>query len=173
MRAGRVSARRDTEFSPTAGAGRTGDSQDRFTLCFDLPTAPGNTLDQVRAYSLALSPNGQALYAANPALGIVAKVDLNAYAVAGVARFSPDPAAQSAAAPVNYAVADERRLYFTSGQAIWTFDATAQTVRSLSTLDSLINGLALSPDGGRLFAARPDRPPLMLDTASGQAFSSQ
>ena len=72
-------------------------TQDRFTLCFDLPTAPGNTLDQVRAYSLALSPNGQALYAANPALGIVAKVDLNVYAVAGVARFSPDPAAQSAA----------------------------------------------------------------------------
>ncbi len=148
-------------------------TQNKFTLCFDLPTMTGNTLDQLRAYSLALSPDGQTLYAANPALGIVAKVDLNAYEVAQVASFSPDALAPAAPAPINFAVADARRLYFTGGAGLWRLDVTAHSVRSLSTLDSVINGLALSPDGGRLFAARPDQPPMMLDIVSGLAFSSQ
>jgi hypothetical protein len=146
---------------------------DRYTFCFDLPAVDGNTLDQARAYSLALAPDGQALYAANPALGLVAKVDLNDIDVSRVATFSPDPAAQSAVGPINYAVADGQRVYFSGGQSVWAFDAPARTVRGLSTLDTAISGLALSADAARLFVARPDQPPLALDTASGQALGSQ
>ena len=149
------------------------DTQYKFTVCFDLPTVNGNTLEQLRAYTLALAPNGQTIYAANPALGIIAKVDLNSFEVTSAASFAPGPSALSASAPVNYGVADKRRLYFTGGKNIWTFDATSQMVTSLSSLDTFISGLALGRDGQRLFVARPDQPPLMLDTAGGQAFSSR
>ena len=135
---------------------------ERYTFCFDLPGVNGNTLDQARAYSLALAPDGQALYAANPALGLVAKVDLNDIDVSRVASFSPDPAARSAVAPLNYAVADGRQVYFSGGRSVWAFDASAQTVRGLSTLDTAISGLALSADAARLFVARPDQPPVTV-----------
>jgi len=147
-------------------------TRDKFTLCFDLPTVNGSTLDQLRAYSLALSPDGQTLYAANPALGVVAKVDLSAYEVTRAASFSPDPVIQSAPAPVNFGVADARGLYFTSGKQIWAFNAGTQQVKSLSTLNTVISGLALGPDGRQLFVARSDQPPALLDTSTGAALSS-
>lgn len=146
-------------------------TENKFTLCFDLPTVKGNTLDQLRSYSLALSPNGQRIYASNPALGIIGEVDLNSFEVTSAASFAPDPSALSASAPVNYSVADKRMLYFTGGKNIWIFDFATQKVKSLSSLDAFISGLALGPDGRRLFVARPDQPPMILDTTSGQAFS--
>ena len=149
------------------------DTQNKYTLCFDLPTVKGNSLEQLRAYTLALAPNGQTIYAANPALGMIAKIDLNSFAVTSAASFAPDPSALSASAPVNYGVADKRRLYFTGGRNIWTFDATTQKVTNLSSLDTFISGLALGRDGQRLFVARPDHLPIILDTTSGQAFSFQ
>ena len=142
-------------------------TENKFTLCFDLPTVKGNTLEQLRAYTLALSPNGQVIYAANPALGIVARVDVNSFEVTSAANFLPDQSVLSA--PVNYGVADKRMVYFTGGKNIWSFDATTQKVKSLSSMDTFISGLALSPDGQRLFVARPDQPPMVLDTASGLA----
>jgi general stress protein 26 len=148
-------------------------TENKFTLCFDLPTVQGNTLEQLRAYTLALSLNGQTIYAANPALGIIAEVDLNSFEVTKAASFAPDQSVLSASAPVNYGVADKRMMYFTGGKTIWTFDVTNQQVKSLSTLDTFISGLGLGSDGQRLFVARPDQPPMMLDTASGQAFRFQ
>jgi hypothetical protein len=148
-------------------------TENKFTLCFDLPTIKGNTLDQLRAYTLALSPSGQMIYAANPALGIVAEVDLNSYEASSVASSAPEASLQWTASPVNFSVADDRRLYFTSGKAVWTFDTTTRKVQSLSMLDSGIDGLALSADGGRLFVGRLDQPPMILGTTSGQAFTSQ
>ncbi len=148
-------------------------TEGKFTLCFDLPTVPGNTLDQLRAYSLALSPHTQIVYAANPALGIVAEIDLNSYEVARATNFAPDPSAQSASTPINYSVADQHSLYFTGGQNIWSFDAATKQVKSFSSLDAFISGLALGADGRHLFVARPDQLPMTLDTASGAALSSQ
>ncbi len=146
------------------------DTVNKYTLCFDLPPVTGATLDQLRAYSLALSPNGQMLYAANPALGLVVSVDLGSYDVTRAASFAPAP---SAAAPANTSVADGRALYFTGGQGLWRFDTASRQTQRLSTLDTLISSLALSLDGQRLWVARPAGPALLLDSASGQALSSQ
>jgi hypothetical protein len=148
-------------------------TENKFTLCFDLPTVKGNTLDQLKAYTIALDSNGQTVYAANPALGVIARVDVNSFDVSSVASFAPDQGALSAPAPGNYSVADERGLYFTGGKQIWAFDATTRQVKSLSKLDNVISGLALGRDGRQLFVAWGDQPPVMLDTTSGAAFSSQ
>jgi hypothetical protein len=145
----------------------------KFAMCFDLPAVNGSTLDQLKAYTIALDSNGQTVYAANPALGVIARVDVNSFDVSSVASFAPDQGALSASAPGNYSVADERGLYFTGGKQIWAFDATTRQVKSLSKLDNFISGLALGRDGRQLFVARVDQPPVMLDTTSGAAFSSQ
>jgi hypothetical protein len=100
-------------------------------------------------------------------------VDLSSFDVSSAANFAPDQAALSAPAPVNYSVADNRMLYFTGGKHIWAFDTTTEQVKRLSTLDTFTSGLALGPGGRQLFVARPDQPPMMLDAASGEAFSSQ
>jgi len=145
----------------------------KFAMCFDLPTVTGSTQDQLKAYSIALAPNGQTIYAANPALGVVAKVDVSSFEVTSAASFAADLATLPASASGNYSVADEHGLYFTGGKQIWAFDMTTRQVKSLSTVDNFISGLALGRDGRQLLVARVDQPPVMLDTTSGAAFSSQ
>jgi WD40 repeat protein len=158
------------------------DTVNKYTLCFDLPALPAETLNELNAYSLAVSPDGQIVYASNPALGIVARVDVSSSEVTSEASFTPDPSVLAVSAPVNYSVADKRAVYFTGGKTIWSFDTASRQVKSLSSLDRLttapdavagISGLALSLDGQRLFVARPDQPAMMVDTASGQASSFQ
>jgi len=149
------------------------DTVDKVTLCLDLPAVKGSTLDQLKAYSIALAPDGQMAYAANPALGVIDRVDVSSFEVSRVASFAPVPAALAASAPGNFSVADQRGLYFTGGKQIWAFDTTSRQVKSLSTLDTFISGLGLGRDGRELLVARLGQPPVMLDTTSGAAFSSQ
>jgi hypothetical protein len=148
-------------------------TEDKYTWCFDLPGLPGNSLDQLRAYTLALAPDGGTLYAANPALGLVATVDLNTLQVASAGHFAAVPSTAPPAAPFSFGVAGDRALYFSSGPQVWTFDEVTQQVKSLSTLDAPVSGLALGPEGHRLFVGLAGAAPLALDLATGQALSFQ
>lgn len=146
----------------------------RFTLCLDLPSGDGS-LDKLKSYSLALAPGGQVLYAANPALGIVAKVDLTDFSVIEAARFTPAaeampagaaPASRSAMAP------DGHTLYFTDGTRAWAYGMQTGQVNLLAQA-APITGLGVSADSQRLYVSRLDQPLLMLDAASGQPVSFQ
>ncbi|MEP7358655.1 MAG: hypothetical protein ABI847_15510 [Anaerolineales bacterium] len=147
------------------------DLDNRYTLCYDLPGQSAD-LDSLKYYSLALAPGGHTLYAANPVLGKVARVDLDDFAVSTVATFEAVTPGVVPAITTSRGVMsrDGRAMYFTDGAQAWAFDTQKQTV-SLLAQAAGGTGLDLSPDGTRLYLASQDQSLVMLDTASGQPLS--
>jgi hypothetical protein len=147
---------------------------DKFPVCIDLPSGQGD-FDQLKHYTLTLSPDGQTVYATNPVLGVVAEVSLNASQVTRTVLFEPGiPSIDYASdAPVGRSVisADGQTLYFTSGYAIWPYATRAGRLSSPYAVEGHVLGLGLSSDGKRLYVARAAQPLLALDAASGQPLS--
>lgn len=133
-------------------------------VCIDLPNG---SLAAVQQYVLALGRDGRTLYAANPALGVVASLDLEQHRVIHVTHFPRrfDPASQSANAAVSH---DGRTVYFTTGQALYAYDAAFARVRVAEDPGAAIAGLAFSRDDSRLLVVRRDGRPLWLDAATGR-----
>jgi hypothetical protein len=140
----------------------------RYAWCIDLPSKAGN-LEQLKYYTLALEPNFQTIFAANAALGVVARVSLNDLNVVQSAKFEPvNPTiaynplrrSMSAVAPGGLA------LYFTNGVQAWAYDDQKGAVRSFGT-PGPITGLGVSQDGARVYMARAGQPLTILDAASG------
>jgi hypothetical protein len=129
-----------------------------YTVCIDLPGT--GTPAELRTYSLAMSPDGH-LFAANPALGIVADISLNTFKPV-VTRFSATSLAARASAA---AAPDGRRVAFSAGRRIWLFDR--ETVRGPYAADAPVIGLGFA-DARRLFAARIDGPLMAYDAATGK-----
>jgi hypothetical protein len=133
-------------------------------VCIDLPR--GDPL-LVQQYTLALSPDGDTLYAANPALGVVAIVDLRKQRVVRVDRF-PTRAESSPLAP-NAAVShDGRTTYFTAGRSLYAYDAAYRVVRGVYDAGAPIGGLAFSRDDKRLVVVRRDGNVVRLNAATGR-----
>jgi len=65
------------------------DLKNQFAICIDLPSGSGD-FNVLKQYTLTLSPDGDKLYAANSALGVVAHISL--YGSIGVARGTLQPA---------------------------------------------------------------------------------
>jgi hypothetical protein len=129
-----------------------------FTVCIDLPGT--GTLAELRTYSLALSPDMH-LFAANPALGVIADISLNTFKPV-VKRFpaaSPATTASAATAP------DGHRLAFSAGPRIWFFDG--DSVRGPYSADANVVGLGFA-DAKRLYAARMKGPLMAYDAATGK-----
>jgi hypothetical protein len=143
--------------------------ESRLTFCINLPSGEGdfNTLQQ---YTLTLAPNGQKLYAANAALGVVAEVNLQEIMVTQQRPFPahPLPARFEPGAGLNASLltADGTTLYFTDGRQVWLYDtATGETSEPLLADDKgAVQGLSLSGDGQWLYIAQADRPLLVLST---------
>ncbi len=129
-----------------------------YTVCIDLPGQ--GTLAELRTYSLALSPDGH-LFAANPALGVVADISLNSFKPV-VKRFPAASAASTASAAV---APSGRMLAFSAGPRIWVFDGA--TVRGPYSADANVVGLGFA-DARRLFAARMKGPLTAFDAATGK-----
>lgn len=129
-----------------------------YTVCIDLPGT--GTPAELRTYSLALSPDGH-LFAANPALGVVADISLNTFKPV-VKRF---PAASAAATASAAAAPDGHRTAFSAGPRIWTFDGDA--VRGPYSAEANVVGLGFA-DARRLFAARMKGPLMAYDAATGK-----
>ena len=60
-----------------------------------------------------------------------------------------------------------RMLYFASGKRVWSYDTFFDVVRGPQLARTPVVGLAFSPDGRRVFAARADGGVLTLDAAKG------
>jgi hypothetical protein len=134
-------------------------------VCIDLPSA-GGKLAALERYTLTLTLGARTALAANPALGVVAEVDLARSRVVRRAVFRPGPgrgASRSALSP------DGRTLSFSGGDRLWTYDRWSGRVRGPYRLRHEVTGLGFSPDGRRLLVARRTGRVLLLDPATGSA----
>jgi len=132
-------------------------------VCIDLPRGESTAIQQ---YALALGRDGRTLYAANPALGVVAKIDLRTKRVVHVDRFAghPDPAWQSPNAAVSH---DGRTIYFTAGRRLYAYDAAYGVVRGTYDPGAAVSGIAFSGDDHRLLVVRRDYRVVRFDAATG------
>ena len=139
--------------------------------CIDLPSAGG--FARLRQYSLTLVPGGNRLVAANPALGVVAEIDLTTHRMVKRARFAPaaggDAAARRGRASLLAAVSrNGRTLYFSNGQLLWAYDAAYARVRGPYATGREIVGLGYGAKDRRLHVVRKDGVMLTFDAATGR-----
>jgi len=147
--------------------------------CLDLQTREDGAL--ARYYTLALSANGQTLYAANAALGIAASVSLGQGSEVVGLDFTQNWGwdagkldqgvldATRALRPGAALSPDQKTLYVAGPRGIWALDALSlKTQRQYQPLAAL-GGIAASADGKTLYALNPDmRGIALIDLASGQ-----
>ena len=137
-------------------------------LCIAVPSRGSETA--LRRYSLKLSPSGTTLFAANPALGAVAELDLARLAVTRVTRFRPPqiadpPVRRGATATVSR---DGRTLYFTAGRSLLALDRPRGVVRGPYRTWGRIVGLGFGAGDRRVHVLRADGRLVAFDAESGR-----
>jgi DNA-binding beta-propeller fold protein YncE len=148
--------------------------------CIDLPVGSSSAL--LHYYTLTLSLDGKTLYAANAALGTVAKVNLdlgpNAYQLwlidkARINHFNPEnrvvTAADQARELHNGAALsrDQNLLYVAGLHGIWVINTGTLQVQGAYLKQQDFTGLAESLDGHTLYAVDPATGITLLDSSSG------
>lgn len=149
--------------------------------CIDLPVGSSPAL--LHYYTLTLSQDGNMLYAANAALGTVAKVNLdlglNTYQLwliekARTNHFHPDTrvvtkADQARELHQGAALARDQRLLYVAGlHGIWVINTDTLQVQSEYLQQQDFTGLAVSSDGQTLYGVDPATGITLLDPASGE-----
>jgi hypothetical protein len=144
------------------------DLQEGKPACVDLPSGSGR-LTSLKRYTLTLSPNGRTLFAANPALGVVASIDLRTLKVTRAARFAPSPAGrptrQLSAGTISR---NGRTLYFSAGSGLWAYDSAYGLVRGPYRTGGQIVGFGYGPGDRTVHALRTDGKMLRFDAATGK-----
>jgi len=123
--------------------------RERYALCLDLPS--GGDIDALRAYGLALAADRTTLYAPNPALGLLSKLDLAELGAISTTRF--DPLWTSGATTVGAVTPDGGTLVFANGSEIWTYDTGAARVRERVSMKGQVSGVAVGRDA--VYAVSP------------------
>jgi DNA-binding beta-propeller fold protein YncE len=142
----------------------------RSAFCIlDLPIVSGG-YEQRLGWSLALTPSGQTLYAANGGLGIVSSVDATTLKVTRTSTIAGLPQATGAAPGSSSARMgrDARKLWFTAARGVALVDTSDFALRGLFLPDRALTSISLSPDGRRLYALAGDGTIWMLDAATGR-----
>ena len=152
----------------------------QFARCIDLPV--GKSADLLHYYTLALSSDGTALYAANGALGVVTEISLNndEYNI-----FSDNIALQSTFDPGHISMTgsdttrmlhngavlspDGTSLYFTGVRGIWAVDTHNLGIKGNYLTQDALTGVGFSADGHIVYAVDPAHGITLLDAATGQA----
>jgi hypothetical protein len=138
-----------------------------WTFCVDMPLPFG--LGPSSAHTIAISPNGPWLYVADLSTGTVAAVDARSLYVVKTVAIEPDPAAaEGAAASV---VGPDGTLYLGGPSGVAMLDGHSLAVKSRISTKGATAGLALSPDGRRLYVGQPQAV-LVLDAADGRSLGS-
>jgi hypothetical protein len=132
-------------------------------FCIDLPKDGKADLSKQGRWSLALSKDGRALYAVNGALGLVAEVNLGGDwpQLARTKTLLDHPAnavatavaAQSHTSNVSALSPDGKTLFTVGEQGLLVIDTNSLALRGRYLADWPLDGVALSPDGARLYAA--------------------
>jgi hypothetical protein len=131
---------------------------------------PGKGFEQLKRYALTLSPDGRRLFAANPAVGSVAEIDLRARKVIAVTRFGRSTfAPRTRGATLSGTISrNGRTLYFTDGRDLWAYDAAYRLVRGPYRTGGAIAGFGFGKGDRRVHALRADGRLLTLDAATGR-----
>ena len=134
---------------------------DGFALCIDLPAAARSGAAAAREWGLVLSPDASALYAANPALGLV--VEIAARDAAQVRRTARIPRGAIGVAPRLAVSPDGATLYVPTARGAVALDTGTLAVRR-----TLLRGHPVSAvvtRGRRVYLQ--DGAVVTLDAASG------
>ena len=139
--------------------------------CIDLPSF--GRFAALRQYSLTLVPSADRVIAANPALGVVAEVDLARHRVVRRARFTRAAGGEAAArrgrASLLAAVSrNGRTLYFSNGRLLWAYDAAYGVVRGPYATGGEIVGLGYGAGDRRLHVVRKDGTMVSFAAATGR-----
>jgi hypothetical protein len=136
-----------------------------FARCLDLPGTDAPDFPSLSQYVFVLRPDG-ILVAANPALGVVAELDLQAGRVVRTTRFTEQPLGSMATAAVGAISHDGRTLYFSTGGPIFAYDSAFGRVRG-PYVAGRVAGMGFSPDDRRLYVVRASGTVATLDAARG------
>ena len=134
--------------------------------CVDLPSGH-NQVAALKRYTLTLSPDRRTLFAANPALGVVAAIDLDTLRVTRVARFNPSSAGSATRLPGTIS-RNGRTLYFSAGNGLWAYDAAYGVVRGPYATGGRILGFGYGAGDRTIHALRADGRMLTFVAATGK-----
>jgi DNA-binding beta-propeller fold protein YncE len=149
--------------------------------CIDLPVGSSSTL--LRYYTLTLSQDGKTLYAANAALGTIAKVNLdlglNAYQLwlidkARIGHFNAGNRVVTAADQARElhngaALSQDQNLLYVAGlHGIWVINTDTLQLQGQYLKQQDFTGLAMSGDGHTLYGVDPATGITLLDSSSGE-----
>ena len=120
--------------------------RERFALCLDLPSA-GASLATLRGYALAVPRSGDEVYAANPVLGLAARVGLR-----DLGNVRSLPLAARGSAPAAAAVSrDGTMLWVAAGRMLQGLDIASEHSVGPRRLSGPVSALTFGRDG-RLYA---------------------
>ena len=142
--------------------------------CIDLPVGSAPAL--LQDYTLALSPDGTTLYAANSALGVVTSVMVKADYIFDIPPGTTHPfrsneiSAHGAEMPYNGAVVspDQQILYLAGVDGIWALSTRDSRILGHYLSGQSFTSAALSADGRTLYAVSPGQGIVMFNLMSGQ-----
>ena len=122
----------------------------RETRCIDFPALSGSVQETSHS-TLSVAPDGRALYAVNPVVGLAVAVRSLPGGKVSVAHLavrtgSPQRTQSAAVAP------DGRTVFVATGAGVWAIDAAALTLRRVFVPYQEVASVALSGDGLRLYA---------------------
>jgi hypothetical protein len=137
--------------------------------CINLPSGRG-VFDLLKRYSLTLSPDGRTLYAANPAIGVVAQIDLGTRRVVRTSNFASQHSrsVRRAATLSGTISGNGRTLYFSSGRALWAYDTAYGRVRGPYPAAANILGFGYGQSDRRVHALLEDGRMQTFDAATGR-----
>ncbi len=133
-----------------------------FATCVFLPRATSSP-GQEQRWAEVISPDGRMLYAVNGSLGLITQVDISGgfAKIARTGTFATIRAATRPAVADAWLTPEGRTLFTTADRGVLAIDTGTLTASARFLTDSTVDELALSPDGGWLFA---------IDSALGKVY---
>lgn len=139
--------------------------KERYAMCLDLP-GEGSPVTDLRGYGLALAPAGDVLFAPNPALDLVARIDLVETGRLSEAGFD---GGRGTGATTSAVSADGRTVYFARNRNLWAYDAAYSVVRGPYALDGAATRIGFA---GRTLYVLGEGETRRFDAATGERLVS-
>ena len=162
-------------------------SVDGWAICVDLPATGARDAAAAADWGLAPTPDGHTLYAVNATLGLVVEVNPTGdFGIRREATVKPLAAAGSGivlakfghqqSGPTGRRVVvgpDGRTIYAAGSAGIMAIDAASLKVKGTFEVGKSVDALAVTPDGGTLFALLRDGGRIVkLDASSGELLAT-